>query len=60
MPYAIKKSGAGFKVVNKKTGHAFSKKPMSKVKAKKQVAALHINVKESFDSAAARILKKHS
>lgn len=60
MPYSIRKSGSGFKVVNKKTGHTFSKKPMSKEKANKQVAALHINVKESFKAAVGRILKKHS
>lgn len=63
MPYSIRKSGSGFKVVNKKTNHAFSKKPMSKDKAKRQVAALHINVKdvkESFKAAVGRILKKHS
>lgn len=60
MPYSIRKSGGGFKVYNKKTGHAFERKPMSKAKAKKQIAALHINVKESFESAVAKILKKHS
>jgi hypothetical protein len=60
MPYSIRKSNAGFKVFNKKTGHAFSKKPMSKEKAKKQVAALHINVKESFDDLVTNILRKHS
>jgi hypothetical protein len=56
MPYSIRKSGSGFKVVNKKTGHAFSKKPMTKEKAKKQEAALHINAKESFDDVVNRIL----
>ena len=60
MQYSIRKSGSGFKVVNKKTNHSFSKKPMSNDKAKRQVAALHINVKESFEAAVVRILKKHS
>jgi len=60
MPYSIRKSGSGFKVVNKKTNRTFSKKPMSKEKAKRQVTALHINVKESFEAAVVRIIKKHS
>lgn len=60
MPYSIRKSSSGVKVINKKTGRTFSRKPMSKEKAKKQVAALHINVKESFEAAVVKILKKHS
>lgn len=60
MPYSIKKSGSGFKVFKKGTGKSFSKKPMTKEKAKKQVAALHINVKESrFDNCFAQIIKKY-
>ena len=60
MPYSIRKSGSGFKVVNRKTGKAFSGKPISKNKAKKQVAALHINVKEAFDILFSKIIKKYS
>jgi hypothetical protein len=48
MPYAIKKSGDDFKVVNKNTGHVFGTHP-SKEKAKKQLAALYVHAPhESF------------
>jgi len=60
MPYSIRKSGSGFKVVNKETGKAYSKKPMTKSKAKKQMSALHINVKETFDSLFSKIIKLYS
>jgi hypothetical protein len=46
MPWSIRKSGSGYKVVNKDTGKTYSKKPMTKEKAKKQLAALHINYNE--------------
>jgi len=37
MPYSIRKSDSGFKVVNKATGRKFSHKPLSKEKAKRQL-----------------------
>lgn len=46
MPYKIKKSNGGFKVCKKKGGKCFSKKPLSKKKAKSQMAAILAN--ESF------------
>lgn len=49
MPWGIKKSGSGFKVENKSTGKTYSKKPMTKEKATKQLAALHINANESLE-----------
>ena len=60
MPYSIRKSASGFKVVNKDTGKSYSKKPITKSKAKKQLAALHINVKESFDSLVEKIINIYS
>ena len=45
MPYKLKKSGSGYKVTS--PGRSYSKHPMSKEKAKKQLAALHIHTKES-------------
>jgi hypothetical protein len=56
MPYSIRKSGSGYKVTNKNTGKTYSKKPQTKAKANKQLAALHINTNESFDQAVSRIL----
>jgi len=51
MPYQIKKikkgEGAVYKVFKKGTSKSFSKKPMTKQKAKKQIAALHINANEN-------------
>lgn len=46
MPYKIRKKGSGYKVC-KVSGKCFSKKPMSKEKAVKQMAAIRINTKES-------------
>lgn len=47
MPYRIKKVKGGYKVSNKETGKTYSKKPMSKAKAKKQMAAMYVNMNES-------------
>jgi hypothetical protein len=51
MPYQIKKvkkgEGAVYKVFKKGTSKSFSKEPMTKEKAKKQIAALHINANEN-------------
>jgi hypothetical protein len=58
MPYSIRKSGQGYKVTNKKTGKTYSKKPMSKEKAKKQIAALHINTNESFEQTVIKLIEK--
>ena len=42
MPYHIIKSGKGFKVENKETKKKFSKKPMTKTNAEKQIKLLRI------------------
>lgn len=43
MPYKISKKGSGYKVCKKNGGKCFSKKPMSKEKAKAQMKAIHAN-----------------
>lgn len=49
MPYHVKKSGGGYKVTSAKHPHGFSKKPLSKEKARKQQAAIYANTHgESF------------
>jgi hypothetical protein len=50
MPYEIRKSGDGFKVFKKGTNQAFSKHPMTKEKAKAQIAAIHINTTEAVNA----------
>ncbi|NBO98712.1 MAG: hypothetical protein EBU90_01100 [Proteobacteria bacterium] len=47
MPYKIKKSGSGYKVCKKKGGKCFSKKPLSKQKAKAQLSAIGLHTHES-------------
>jgi hypothetical protein len=47
MPYKIKKSGSGYKVCKKKGGKCFSKKKLSKSKAKAQMRAILVNTRES-------------
>lgn len=50
MPYKVKKSGGGYKVTSPDHPSGFSKKPLSKSKARKQLAAIYANTKgESFD-----------
>lgn len=49
MPYKIKKTGSGYKVTSPNHKNGFSKKPISKERAKKQLAAIHANSNESFD-----------
>ena len=49
MPYHVKKSDGGYKVTSAKHPSGFSKKPMSKEKAKKQQAAIYANAHESFE-----------
>jgi hypothetical protein len=46
VPYEIKKTGKGWKVAKKGDGRVFSKKPMAKSKAKRQLAAIIANSKE--------------
>lgn len=46
MPYEIKPSGSGYKVFKKGTSKSFSKEPLTKEKAKAQLAAIHINTTE--------------
>jgi hypothetical protein len=43
MPYSIQKSGTGFKVYKKGTSKSFSKKPLTKKRAKAQMAAIGIS-----------------
>ena len=47
MPYNIKKFKGGYKVCKKNSSKCFSKKPMPKARAERQMAALHINTNES-------------
>lgn len=58
MPYKVVKSGSGFKVKNKDSGKTYSKKPLTKEKAKKQMAALYIHTAdESFNKKLDSILE---
>jgi hypothetical protein len=41
MPYALRKSGRGYYVVNKETGRRFSSKPLPKNRAAAQMRALY-------------------
>jgi hypothetical protein len=41
MPYGLKKSGKGYRVVTKGSGRAHSKKAMSKGKASRQMRAMY-------------------
>lgn len=43
MPYKVKKSGSGYKVFKKGTSKSFSKKPLTKAKARAQQKALYAN-----------------
>ena len=43
MPYKVKKSGSGYKVFKKGTSKSFSKKPLTKAKARTQQKALYAN-----------------
>lgn len=47
MPYKLKKIGSGYKVCKKNSTKCFSKKPLPRKRALKQLAALHINTGES-------------
>jgi hypothetical protein len=49
MPYKIKKSGSGYKVCKKKGGKCFSKKKLSKSRAKAQLRAILVNTHESIN-----------
>jgi len=42
MPYKLKVLKGGYKVVNKDTGKTYSKKPLTKKTAQKQLIALRI------------------
>jgi len=50
MPYSVVKSGEGFKVRNKNTGKTYSKKPLSREKAKAQMSAIHASSNEADES----------
>jgi len=56
MPYKIVKSGNKFQVKKKEGSKTFGSHASRKA-AQKQIAALHINVKESFDDTVNKILK---
>lgn len=43
MPYKISKTGNGYKVCKKSGGKCFSKKPLSKGRAKAQMRAIYAN-----------------
>lgn len=43
MPYSIKKKGSGYKVCKKDSSKCFSKKPMTKEKANRQMKAIYAN-----------------
>ena len=47
MPYKIKKTKKGYKVCKKVGGKCFSKKPLSKEKAKAQLKAIGLHTHES-------------
>ena len=58
MPYSVLKKNGGYKVcLTKKPSKCFSKKPLSKQRAISQSKAIRIHTHESFNQAAARILK---
>lgn len=48
MPYKLKKTGSGYKVCKKNSTKCYSKKPLPRKRALKQLAALHINTGESI------------
>lgn len=43
MPYAVRKSGSGYKVYNKITGKTYSKKPIPKERAEAQMRAMYMH-----------------
>jgi hypothetical protein len=43
MPYAVRKSGSGYKVFNKESGKSYSKKPLPKDRAQAQMRAIYAN-----------------
>ena len=55
MPYKIVKSGDKYKVRKNDGSHTFGTHPSRKA-AQKQITALHINVKESFEDAVNKYL----
>ena len=57
MPYEVKKTAQGYFVVNKETGKKYSKKPLTKPKAEKQLIALRINTTDEEGGGLADYLK---
>lgn len=43
MPYAVRKSGSGYKVTNKDTGKTYSKHPQSREMAERQRRAIAVS-----------------
>lgn len=58
MPYKLNKNGSGYKVTSPNHPSGFSKKPLSKNKAKKQLAAIQMNTNESFEQKLNRVLNE--
>jgi len=57
MPYAVRKSGKGYQVVNKHTNKKYSKKPLPKARAKAQLRAIYANTHgESFEQKLDKVL----
>lgn len=60
MPYELRKQDGGYKVGKQGSKKTFSKKSMSKEKAKAQLAALHINApKESTMKTKEQMLREY-
>lgn len=58
MPYKLKKIGSGYKVCKKNSTKCFSKKPLPRERALKQLAALHINTGESTQPSLSQLIRQ--
>ena len=50
MPYSVRKKSKGYKVCKKGSDKCFSKKPLSKDKANRQMKAIYANESTIFNS----------
>jgi hypothetical protein len=58
MPYRVSKKGGGYKVTSPNHPQGFSKKPLSKERARKQQAAIYANAKaESLDGRLSAVME---